>query len=198
VLVGNELYRNPEWVRLLTDTTIKVMISAQVIRFIYPPRLRWLSRWLVSGSRAVSRNRKCAAKLLLPIIEKRIAASGEDGERKMDGIQWLLDSKKGEKSAQQLAKEVADEELFLSIASIHSSSASMLSFTYDLLEHREYLDEIMDEVRQTQTKYPEWTLQTLGKLRKLDSFMKESQRIHPVGMGTSLSLLALSPKLTTD
>ncbi|KAI9768105.1 MAG: hypothetical protein M1840_005139 [Geoglossum simile] len=184
VLAGPELCRNPEWLRVLTDTTIKVMISAQIIRFIYPPRLRWLSRWLFSGSRAVYNNRKAAAKLLLPIIKKRTAASGGDAEREMDGIQWLLDSKKGEKSAQQLAKEIADEQLFLSIASIHTSSSSMLSFVYDLLERGEYLDEIMDEVRQTLAIYPEWTPQSLGKLRKLDSFMKESSRVHPVGMVT--------------
>ena len=187
VFAGPELCRNPEWVRLLTDTTIKVMISAQIIRLIYPPRLRWLSRWLFSGSRAVSKNRKTAAKLLFPIIEERITASGEGREREIDGIQWLLDSKNGEKTAQQLAKESADEEVFLSIASIHSSSAAMLSIVYDLLEHRENLDEIVDEIRQTLVEYPEWTPQSLGKLRKLDSFMKESHRIHPIGMGTPYS-----------
>ncbi|KAI9771196.1 MAG: hypothetical protein M1839_002855 [Geoglossum umbratile] len=178
VLAGRELCRNREWVRIMVDTTIKVMVSAQIIRFIYPRWLRWLSRWLVSGSRAVSKNRKCAARLLSPIIERRTTPNRVGEEKAIDGVQWLMDAKRGATTA----RDIADEQLFLSIASIHSSSANMLSIVYDLLEHKEYLEDIMEEIKQTLVEKPEWTKQSLGKLRKLDSFMKESQRIHPVGM----------------
>src|SRR5947209_2029806 len=130
ITAGPELCRNPEWQRLIVDTTINAMKAAQIIRFVYPPRWRWLSRWFFSGSRNVNKGRKAAARLLAPIIEKRKAAIKDGAEKPRDGVQWLLDHKdSGRKSLQ----EIADDELFLSIASIHTTAGSFLSILYDLL-----------------------------------------------------------------
>jgi hypothetical protein len=38
--------------------------------------------------------------------------------------------------------------------------------------------EIQDEISTVRQQYGSWTRQSLGALRIMDSFMKESQRIH--------------------
>lgn len=125
--------------------------------------------------------RKRAAQLLAPVYEKRIACAKSNGPKYRDSIQWLLDnSGKQQKGLQQLA----DEQLFLYTAGIHSTGSTVISILYDILAHPEYLPEIMEEVQQTLKESPQWTKQSLAKLRKLDSFMKESQRLNPAGLGT--------------
>lgn len=81
--------------------------------------------------------------------------------------------------------KLSDDQLFLSVASIHSTSASTLSTLYDLLDRPECMDGILQEIRtiRAESKSSDWTKHDLDRLVKLDSFMKESQRYHPVGQG---------------
>lgn len=181
VLVGTELARNPEWSQLTIANTMAIMTAAQTIRAKFSPRWRWLARWFYPGSRELRALRKRAAQLLAPVYEKRIACAKSNGPKYRDSIQWLLDnSGKQQKGLQQLA----DEQLFLYTAGIHSTGSTVISILYDILAHPEYLPEIMEEVQQTLKESPQWTKQSLAKLRKLDSFMKESQRLNPAGLVT--------------
>jgi len=113
--------------------------------------------------------------LLRPVFNEHIKGRGEN-----DGIQWLLDASGGRKTLQG----VATDQLFLGIASVHTTAASALSTLYDLLDYPEYIPAILDEIYAALKDNPQWTKQSLAKLEKLDSFMKESQRMHPVGLVT--------------
>ena len=164
------------------ETTITVMGAGAEIREKYPPSLRWLAPYLLNGPKLSLANRKRAAEVLLPVYEKRMAGKG-DGTGHGDGIEWLIAAAGARKKTLQ---ELADEQLFLSITSIHSTTASTLSILHDLADHRKFCDEILDEIQTVQKKHgPKWTKQSLAKLDKLDSFMKESQRVHPIGLGIS-------------
>ncbi|KAL9603744.1 MAG: hypothetical protein Q9179_002093 [Wetmoreana sp. 5 TL-2023] len=181
VLCGQELARNDEWIKMSVETTINAMQTAAAIREKYPPYLRWLAPYLMNGPKLSLANRKRAAEVILPIYEKRMAAKG-DGTGHGDGIQWLI---AGAGSRKKSALELADEQLFLSIASIHSTSASTLSILHDLADHRKDYDGIVEEIQTVQKTYGStWTRQSLSKLELLDSFMKESQRVHPIALGT--------------
>lgn len=104
-----------------------------------------------------------------------------DGTGNADGIQWLIASAGSRK---QSPLELADAQLFLSIASIHSTSASILSILHDLADHRKEYTGILEEIRAVRKEYgTRWTKQSLASLEKLDSFMKVSQRLHPIGLG---------------
>lgn len=168
------------------ETTIIAMRAAAETRGKYPPYLRWLAPYFLAGPKLVLANRKRAAEVILPIYQKRLAGKG-DGTGYSDGIQWLIAAAGARKKT---SLELADEQLFLSIASIHSTSASTLSTLFDLADHRKYYEEILEEIRAVQKKYgTKWTKQSLSKLEKLDSFMKESQRVHPIGMGKLSNIL---------
>jgi cytochrome P450 len=86
--------------------------------------------------------------------------------------------------------ELADELLFLSIGSIHSTCASTLSTIYNLLERPDVLAEIWKEFEAVNLTKKEayWSKHDLDKLEKMDSFMKESQRISPLGLSKFLLL----------
>lgn len=180
VLCGQELARNEEWVKLSVETTISAMQTAAAIREKYPPYLRWLAPYFMPGPKLSLANRKRAAEILRPILLKRMAGKG-DGSGYSDGIQWLI------AAAGARAKsvfELADEQLFLSIASVHSTSASLLSIVHDLADSAQYREEILDEMQRVQKEHgTTWTKASLAKLNKLDSFMKESQRVNPIGLG---------------
>jgi len=181
VLAGTELCRNEEWVQMGIRSTIMVHGAAQEIRQKYSPTWRWLARWRHPGSKAVLADRRRAAELLAPVVKKRLAsADTESGDP--DAIQWFL-AAAGNRAKD--VQELADEQLFLGIASTHTTTASTLSILYDLLDHPDAVKEIMEEIQtlQAELKNGPWTKQALSRLEKLDSFMKESQRVNPIGLG---------------
>jgi len=183
-LVGPELCGNDEWIGLSIQTTITAIGAAQALRSKYPPHLRWLARWFHQETKAVLTNRRRAADLLSPVLDARVVAS-QHGKKSAfaDGVQWLLEGYESQKK-KLTADRLAQNELFLSIASIHSSTATALSTLMDLLDHPDLLDEIRDEIKEVRKEHSEWTRKSLGLLRKLDSFMKESQRLHTLGQVT--------------
>jgi cytochrome P450 len=52
----------------------------------------------------------------------------------------------------------------------------------DLAANPEYLEPLREEVDEV-TKREGWTKSALDQMHKLDSFVKESQRLHPIGVG---------------
>ena len=162
------------------ETAITVMMTGAKIREKYPPYLRCLAPYLLSESKLLLANRKRAAEIIRPIYEKRMAGRG-DGTGHGDGIQWLIAAAGARTKTLQ---ELADEQLFLSIVSIHLTTALTLSILHDLADHRKYYEEIVDEIQKMQKEHgSRWTKESLSKLEKLDSFMKESQRVHPTVLG---------------
>jgi len=155
------------------------MKSAMGIRALYSSRWQWLAPWTAPWRNDLIKLRKKAAQLIEPTYKKRLSAIGNEKTR--DVVQWLIENARGKPPT---SAEVADSVLFLYMAGIHSTSASLISIIYDLIAHSEYIPELIEEIKQTKAESPEWTKLSLGKLRKLDSFLKESQRLHPAGLGT--------------
>lgn len=54
---------------------------------------------------------------------------------------------------------------------------------YDLAAHPEYIAVLREEVERISAEEPDGKIRkkTMPKLRKLDSFIKESQRVNPLG-----------------
>jgi cytochrome P450 len=92
-------------------------------------------------------------------------------------VQWLLDAHSS--YGKNLTPDQLAQDLFVIMtASIHSTSGTALCILYDIMNHPEAVDEIREEIVRVQAAHPVWTRQALGELRVLDSFMRESSRMH--------------------
>ncbi|KAE8373290.1 cytochrome P450 [Aspergillus bertholletiae] len=182
MLVGEELCRNPEWIQLTIANTQGIMKSSMGIRALYSSRWQWLAPWTYPGRKDLVTLRRRAAELIEPVYMQRLAAfRGGTQHKYRDAVQWIIENSPEKPLS---PAEVADALLFLYMAGIHSTSATIVSIVYDLIAHPEYVPALLDEIRHTLAESPEWSRQSLAKLRKLDSFMKESQRLNPVGCVT--------------
>ncbi|KAI3317088.1 cytochrome P450 [Xylariaceae sp. AK1471] len=189
-LVGPTLCRNPQWQRIVIEATYAVFGAAHAIRQQYTPRWRWLARWKNSTQSQLKQIRIQAAELLKPIYNERREAVEHTSRSRtsstpfQDTVYWLLGRKPTDKSL----AGIVDQELFLSMASIHTTSGSLNSFLFDWLAHPEYHEDIKAEVKETLAKVQssdgKWTLQHVAMMKKLDSFIKESSRVNPIGFIT--------------
>lgn len=63
----------------------------------------------------------------------------------------------------------------------------------ELAGHPECHAELRSEIEESVAAHSGWTLDALDSMHKLDSFMKESQRMRPLTQSPSTSLLQLAP-----
>lgn len=110
------------------------------------------------------------------IADDRDRADGQ-GPGFNDGVRWLIEAYRAENKPTK-AEQIMQDEAFIVAASVESTAMTALSILFDLIDRPESLAEIRDEISQVYAEYGSWTRQALGALRIMDSFMKESQRLH--------------------
>jgi len=102
-----------------------------------------------------------------------------------DLLTWLLDDAKDE---EQQDLFIIARVFILNFASIHTSSMAATQALFDLASFPKYMKPLREEVEAI-TKQEGWTKAALDQMQKLDSFIKESQRLHP---GAAFTMLRLS------
>ena len=121
-----------------------------------------------------------ARRLLFPLIRKRREAKalGElDGSLKFTNLLQLMDdeAKAEDKDPDKLSRRV----LILTLASSHTTSMAACQALFELCLRPQYVPCLREEIQAVLSEDGGWRKTTLTKLKKLDSFMKESQRFHP-------------------
>lgn len=118
--------------------------------------------------------------ILEPLIAKRRrqqAAGTLLRDEKFDNLLQFMDNAASGNDAKP--GKLAVRTLILTLASSHTTSMVACQALFQMCEHPEYIPELRDEVRGVIEEDQGWRKTTLTKLRKLDSFVKESQRVHP-------------------
>ncbi|OBR13046.1 Cytochrome p450 [Colletotrichum higginsianum IMI 349063] len=202
-LVGTSLCRNTKWQEIVIQTTIATFSASNIVKDNYSPRWRWLANWSESIQRDLKKIRKDSHELLAPLYKERQDAMANEGYSAdasapyRDIIWWLLGSKQPDRSL----TGIVESELFLSMTSIHTTSATLYSILCDWIAHPEYHEDIKCEVNECLAKVKanngKWTLQLLASMRRLDSFFKESARVHPLGF-ISTQRYSLKPHTFKD
>lgn len=100
------------------------------------------------------------------------------GKKLIEGVQWLIDTWK---KKQRTIEQFADEQMFLSAAPTHIAATTTLHLLFDILAHRECADDLKNQIKEVKAEDGKLMNQTLAKLKKLDCFMKESQRLNLLG-----------------
>ncbi|TGO43441.1 hypothetical protein BHYA_0001g00710 [Botrytis hyacinthi] len=157
------------------ENVFRVAIQMRVI----PPYFKRISSYLMPASWAVSRNLHSAQRLITPIVEERRrmeTVNEPDYKPPNDFLQWLMDEAWNERDGQPA--ELVHRLLVLALASVHTTSMTATQVLYDIIAHPEYLEPLREEILQALKEDGGWQKTTLTKMRKLDSFMKESQRLN--------------------
>jgi cytochrome P450 len=177
MLGGPTVSRDQEWLETAAAYSMDVVSVAMKLR-PYPAFLRPLIAPWLDGSKALDRHLRTTKKVFSHIFAERLALkqSGveKDDEKPVDMIQWMADSARGTDRDPDV---LAHNMLFMSLAAVHTSAATAIHVLFDLCANPEYVQPLRDEVQRVIGEHG-WTLAAITTMKKLDSFMKESQRLN--------------------
>ncbi|KAF8446215.1 cytochrome P450 [Boletus edulis BED1] len=173
---GLPLCRDPDWIDLNIRCTVD-MIAGGVIIGLFPKFMRPLA------ARLLTRVPQCirrGAKLLGPIIEERQEYLDEYGtewdDKPNDFLSWLMDEAEGaELTVDRLTRRI----LVSNFAAIHTTSNGFTQALFYLAANPQYIPPLREEVEGIVQKEG-WSKSAVGKMRKVDSFLKECLRFEGV------------------
>ena len=120
------------------------------------------------------------ANYLIPVIRERQRSqrANPNVEKRKDVLQYMIDMAQTEKETDPT--NMAVRYIFTIIGSVHSVVAAATDTIYELIERPEYIQPLLEEVDQALKETGgEWGKDFASKLMKMDSFMKETQRVKP-------------------
>lgn len=126
---------------------------------------------------------KAARRLLGPEIERKMAAIestekiDDKPSRAVDSVSWMAEVAGGRKI------DWVAGQLALVLTTMHTTTVTTVNALLDLCEHPETIEPLRKEAVRVLGKHG-WSRTSLGKLRLMDSFLKESQRMNPLGAST--------------
>ncbi|KAF8274996.1 cytochrome P450 [Lactarius quietus] len=195
VIVGTPLCRNQDYLNLNLNFAVNVMKFATIIS-VFPKSLKPFVARVLSNLPSQIRQEM---KFIKPMVEDRFARIEEFGEdwddKPNDMLMWLMDEAKGvERSLEGLARRL----LLVNFAGIHSSSNPLivntcrrLQMLYRLLSNPEYIEPLRHDV-QSAVAEEGWTKAGMDKMHRIDSFIRETQRLDNLDWLT-VNRLALRP-----
>ncbi|TVY92981.1 Cytochrome P450 monooygenase [Lachnellula willkommii] len=210
VFVGRPLSREEEWV----SSTTQFAAHAHLARLAILEWPRWMRPFVAPFLPEIQRlnmHKTRGAQLLTPMLKDCLARaqgekSGLEGYEDEQGtmISWLLRHMDQKQRADPLLLGV--NQMMLSFAAILTTSMSICHIVYDLACRPEYVEPLRKEINEVlrEDGYDidgEGCLKlkktSMSKLRKLDSFIKESQRLSPLGMVSNTRIVTSDLTLST-
>ncbi|KAH9895713.1 cytochrome P450 [Cubamyces lactineus] len=185
--------RNREYLDLAIGFTMDVNRDRTTIN-MFPSFMKphWAANVLAASliGRIVSnstKNIRRAIHVLKPMMDERrhmIEEFGEDwpdkpfshGATQNDLIQWIMDEGLSRNSVD---KDMVQRVLLVNFAAIHTSSNSITHAIYHLAERPEFLVSLREEIEPI-VQAEGWTKAAMARMWKLDSFMRESQRLNGI------------------
>ncbi|KAJ5993271.1 cytochrome P450 [Penicillium sp. IBT 35674x] len=167
-LGDDDLCRNPAFLNLMYDFLEDSFIAAHHLRRWPIPMRNFASRFMPS-CRKVRAELQEVVKYLEPMLEK------EDGpDTEMTALGWVKEASKGS------AYDFTTLQLTLALASLDTSNDLLVKTLCDLSDNPSLVDDIRTEIIEVVGEEG-LTKSSLQRLYLLDSAMKESQRIRPLG-----------------
>ncbi|KZW02926.1 cytochrome P450 [Exidia glandulosa HHB12029] len=187
LFVGEPLCREPSYLDLIIRYTSVLASSSRVIS-LFPPFVKPLvARFLTP----LPTTYKKAVYHLEPIVEQHKALLKEHGrdwaDKPNDLITWILETASGpDLETPAIIKRI----LRFNFAAIHTTS---MTFTFALFhlaaEEAKYLQPLRSEIEAI-VEREGWSKASIDKMKHLDSFIRESHRMHGLG-ATSMTRKAM-------
>ncbi|KAK1235310.1 hypothetical protein PQX77_001468 [Marasmius sp. AFHP31] len=177
LFVGLPLCRNPDYCDLNINFTISVFMNSMLIR-LFPKVMHPLVGRIFTSRKTALRK---AMKHLTPLIEQRLEKYRQYGkdypDKSNDCIDWIIEAndKLGEPWQKGSIEDMILRMLFLNLAAVHTTSMACTHALFHLAANPHLIPALREEVETTVGRHG-WNKITMGELRRLDSFLKESQR----------------------
>lgn len=177
VFLGPELCREPAWLDIAQSHTVNLFQASMAMRQGSSLQ-RLLTFWFNPLYKQLRSQVGSAREILKPLIEKRKAevkkalAAGQKPEKMNDLIGWMV--------AQAHASDIdyTAGQLGMSVVGIHTTTEALAEALVDLCQHPELFQPLREEIVE-ELKEKGWTRTTLPRMKLMDSFLRESQRMHP-------------------
>ncbi|KAF9236826.1 cytochrome P450 [Melanogaster broomeanus] len=175
--VGLPLCRNPDWINLNIHFTMDV-IKAGVIIGLFP---HFFAPLVARFLRKVPASVRRAMELLRPIIEERQKDLDEHStawaDKPNDYLSLLMDVAEG---SERTVKDLTLRILAVNFSAIHTSSTIFTQALCNLAANPQYIQPLREEVESI-IATEGWSKAALNNMRKIDSFLKETQRMEGIG-----------------
>ncbi|CZT21185.1 related to cytochrome P450 monooxygenase (lovA) [Ramularia collo-cygni] len=188
--VGLPLSRDPIWVEATVNYTQDVS-RAWMKLIMLPWPLRPIIAPFLKEVRNLLRQRAVNEERLAPLIEQKRAGLGKDKTVPGgDMIEWFMQEYENNHPTPQ---ELGRDQLLATFASIYNLSNALSYIIYDLAGYPDFIAELRQEVIDVVGEGGRIDKATLPKLRKLDSFARESQRMNPPSL-VNIPRVVTNPK----
>ena len=119
------------------------------------------------------------AYLVVLIQERQTMASSADN-RPLDVLQYMMDHAEGDDGRPE---KIVLRYTYTILGALHTVVSAIVDMLYETCAHPEYVGPLRVEMQQILREEGEgaWQKNSFNKLQKLDSFMKEAQRLNNVG-----------------
>ena len=180
LFVGPELCRDEEWLDTSRGYTESVFRAIIFLR-LFPAWLKPVAAMINVPSWRVLYHLRKSRRLLIPLILRRrmtkaTCKTGQEGLKFTNLLQLMDDNAQGpDANPESLTRRT----LVLTLASSHTTSMAACQALFALCEYPEYISILREEVQAVIEEDGGWKKSSLSRMRKLDSFLRESQRMHP-------------------
>lgn len=179
IFVGPQMNRNEEWIQTSTTFTRDAFAGATELK-TWSWWLRPFCRFFIPEFIRIRKHNEVARKFIDPIVRKRSREEKLEGYTKPDdSIEWVRDSLSAN-AKNDLAYQ-ANFQLVIGAASIHTTTQMITNTIYDLLARPEYIEILREEAKAALSEHGgAYVADSLNKMKKMDSFVKESQRFNAI------------------
>lgn len=180
IFIGPELCRSPEYVDIAMNYTMDIVNAREAVTRL-PKWQRPLKASSLPAVKTLREREKKAWAMLKPIIDARQRSVSDPDYRKPDDLlQWILDS-----PAQLSQQDMAEMQLALTFAAIHTTTMTVTSAFYTLAARPELVSDLREEIRSVLREHGTFTSAALTDMKKMDSFFSENARYHPLAFSKS-------------
>lgn len=186
ILIGEELCRNPDYIRLSMKFSESVFRNGVMLSTLPWGPLRPLVSWL--GSVSHRRTLRQVMKLVVPVVEQRLAKieAEPSAPQPLDMVQWTIElaGPGSERAPTRLAHQIL-QNLW---AGSGAPGGLLTQMVFQVLWCPEYLEPMRQEIKASVEAHG-WTDKMLNNIPLVDSFLRETNRLHPNGVSMYKSRL---------
>ncbi|KAJ6594338.1 cytochrome P450 [Mycena capillaripes] len=167
--------RDPDYIKITTQFALDVTADAVFLHHAVPSILR---PYVMSTT-------CCTMEHLGPMLQyclemdNKYGPDWPNGDRPNDVISWLLNEARGHPE-RHTVRTLTRTLLNLNFGAIHTTTQTFLHALYNFASNLQYVEPLRKEIKAV-VKLEGWSKAAVGKMIKLDSFLKESARFVPGG-----------------